>query len=160
MSYIDKTLLPEEKVIYQSHPHWIVVFRSLVGLILIAAFLMMGVRHTLLIISLFSLLGFAAFLSGLIVYYSSEFGITNKRVIMKSGFISRYAFENSLDRIEGIEISQSIMGRIFDYGSIRIRGVSGTNELFSAVRYPFRFRYKVLEEIERQKKLNSCFVPE
>lgn len=160
MSYIDKTLLPEEKVIYRSHPHWIVVFRSLVGLILIAAFLMMGARHTLLIISLFSLLGFAAFLSGLIVYYSSEFGITDKRVIMKSGFISRYAFENSLDRIEGVEISQSIMGRIFDYGSIRIRGVSGTNELFSAVRYPFRFRYKVLEEIERQKKLNSCFVPE
>lgn len=145
MSYIDKTLLPEEKVIYRSHPHWIVVFRSLVGLILMAGFLMMGARHTLLIISLFSLLGFAAFLSGLIVYYSSEFGITNKRVIMKSGFIGRYAFENSLDRIEGVEISQSIMGRIFDYGSIRIRGVSGTKELFSAVRYPFRFRYKVLD---------------
>lgn len=152
MSYIDKTLLPDEKVIYRSHPHWIVVFRSLMGLVLIAGFFMIGIRHTVLIISLFSLLALAAFVSGLIVYYSSEFGITNKRVIMKSGFISRYAFENSLDRIEGVEISQSIMGRIFDYGSIRIRGVSGTNELFSAVRYPFRFRYKVLEEIERQKK--------
>lgn len=113
---------------------------------------MVGTRHTLLIISFFSLLGLVACISGLIVYYSSEFDITDKRVIMKSGLISRYAFENSLDRIEGVEISQSIMGRIFDYGSIRIRGVSGTNELFSAVRYPFRFRYKVLEEIERQKK--------
>ncbi|MGC1855116.1 MAG: PH domain-containing protein [Candidatus Aquirickettsiella sp.] len=151
MGYIDKTLLPDEKVIYRSHPHWIVVFRSLIGLILIAAFLMMGARHTLLIICLFSLLGLAACISGMIVYYSSEFGITDKRVIMKSGFISRYAFENSLDRIEGVEINQSIMGRILDYGSIRIRGVSGTNELFSAVRYPFRFRYKILEEIERQK---------
>lgn len=152
MSYINKTLLPDEKVIYRSHPHWIVVFRSFVALILIAAFLLIGGRYTPLSIGLFSLLGLTACLSGLIVYYSSEFGITDKRVIMKSGFISRYAFENSLDRIEGVEISQSIMGRILDYGSIRIRGVSGTNELFSAVRYPFRFRYKVLEEIERQKK--------
>ena len=154
MNYIDKTLLPGEKIIYRSHPHWIVVFRSLVGLILIAGFLMIAGLHTLLIISLFSLLGLVACLSGLIVYYSSEFGITDKRVIMKSGFINRYAFENSLDRIEGIEINQSIMGRILDYGSIRIRGVSGINELFSAVRYPFRFRYKVLEEVERQKKAN------
>lgn len=152
MGYINKTLLPDEKIIYLSHPHWIVVFRSLVVLILIAAFLLIRGPYSLLFISFFSLLGLVACLPGLIVYYSSEFGITDKRVIMKSGFISRYAFENSLDRIEGVEISQSIMGRIFDYGSIRIRGVSGTNELFSAVRHPFRFRYKVLEEIERQKK--------
>ncbi|OIZ95792.1 hypothetical protein A1D18_01280 [Candidatus Rickettsiella isopodorum] len=152
MNYINKTLLPDEKVIYCSHPHWIIIFRSLMGLILIAGFLMIGGWLTLLLISLFSLLGLATCLSGLIVYYSSEFGITDKRVIMKSGLITRYAYENSLDRIEGIEISQSIMGRIFDYGSIRIRGVSGTNELFSAVCHPFRFRYKVLDEIERQKK--------
>lgn len=151
MSYIDKTLLPDEKVIYRSHPHWIVVFKSLVTLSLIAALATMWARHTLFILSFYSLLGLGVSLSGLIAYYSSEFGITDKRVIMKSGFISRYAFETSLDRIEGVEISQSIMGRIFDYGSVRIRGVSGTNELFSAVRYPFRFRYKVLEEIERQK---------
>ncbi|TLY48180.1 MAG: PH domain-containing protein [Gammaproteobacteria bacterium] len=152
MSYINKTLLPDEKVIYSSHPHWIVFFRSWAILIVIAAFLLIGARPTLLIIGFFSLLALIVCLSGLIVYYSSEFGITDKRVVMKSGFISRVAFENSLDRIEGVEISQSILGRILDYGSIRIRGVSGTNELFSAVCHPFRFRYKVLEEIERQKK--------
>ena len=115
MNYINKTILPDEKVIYCSHPHWIIIFRSLMGLTLIAGFLMIGGWLTLLLISLFSLLGLATCLSGLIVYYSSEFGITDKRVIMKSGLITRYAYENSLDRIEGIEISQSIMGRIFDY---------------------------------------------
>lgn len=150
MSYINKTLLPDEKVIYHSHPHWIIIFRSFVSLVLIVGFLMLGEWHSLLIISLFSLLGLTACLFGLIVYYSSEFGITDKRVILKSGFISCYVFESSLDRIEGVEINQSIMGRILDSGSIRIRGVSGTNELFSAAHYPFRFRYKVLEEIDRQ----------
>lgn len=152
MSYINKTLLPDEKVVYCSHPHWIVFFRYWAILIVIAVFLLIGTRPTLLIIGFFSLLVLIACLSGLIVYYSSEFGITDKRVVMKLGFISRIAFENSLDRIEGVEISQSVLGRILDYGSIRIRGVSGTNELFSAVSHPFRFRYKVLEEIERQKK--------
>jgi uncharacterized membrane protein YdbT with pleckstrin-like domain len=62
--------------------------------------------------------------------------------------ISRYVFENSLDQIEGVEISQNIMVRILGYGLIRIRGVSGSNELFSAACHPFRFRYKVLEEVE------------
>lgn len=152
MSYIKKTLLPDEKIIYLSHPHWIVIFRSCVVLIVITVFLLIGGPPNLLAISFFSVLALIACLTGLIVYYSSEFGITDKRIVMKSGFIARVAFENSLDRIEGVEISQTIMGRIFDYGSIRIRGVSGTNELFSAVCYPFRFRYKALEEIERQKK--------
>ncbi len=152
MSYIKNILLSDEKIIYRRHPHWIVVLRSWMVLIVLAAFLLIGGHPTLLSICLFSIFALIVCLSGLIIYYSSEYGITDKRVVMKSGFISRVTFENALDRIEGVEISQSIMGRILDYGSIRIRGVSGTNELFSAVCYPFRFRYKVLEEIERQKK--------
>ncbi|MEN9917314.1 MAG: hypothetical protein RLY40_1253 [Pseudomonadota bacterium] len=152
MSYINKTLLPDEKIIYRSHPHWIVVFRSWTVLMLVTILLLIGSRPNLLAIIFFAVLLFVVCLSGLIVYYTSEFGITNKRIVMKSGFISRVAFEHSLDRIEGVEINQSIIGRILDYGTIRIRGVSGTNELFSAVGYPFRFRYKVLDEIERQKK--------
>ena len=153
MSYIKNTLLPDEKIIYLSHPHWIVIFRPCMVSIVIISFLLLGSRPSLLIISFCSVLTLIACVSGLIVYYSSEFGITDKRIVMKSGFMGRVAFENSLDCIEGIEISQSIMGRILDYGSICIRGVSGTNELFSAVCHPFRFRYKVLEEIERQKKI-------
>lgn len=151
MSYIKSILLSDEKIIYRRHPHWIVVLRSWMVLI-IAAFLLVRGHPTLLSICLFSILALIVCLSGLIFYYSSEYGITDKRIVMKSGFISRVAFENSLDLIERVEISQSIMGRILDYGSIRIWGVSGTNELFSAVCYPFRFRYKVLEEIERQKR--------
>lgn len=152
MSYLNKTLLPDEKIICRSRPHWIVVFRSWTILLLIAAFLLIKGRSTLFVISFFSLLGLVICLSRLIVYFFSEFGITNKRVVIKLGFIGRVAFENSLDQIEEMAINQSIMGRILDYGSIRIRSVSGANELFSAVRHPFRFRYKVLEEIERQKK--------
>lgn len=152
MSYIKNILLSDEKIIYRRHPHWIVVLKSWVVLIIIATFLLVGGHPTLLRISLFSILALIVCLSGLIIYYSSEYGITDKRVVMKSGFINRVAFENSLDRIEGVDINQSIMGRILGYGSIRIREVSGNNELFSAVCYPFRFRYKVLEEIERQKK--------
>lgn len=156
MSYIAKTLLPNEKVIYHSHPHWIIVFRPLVGSVILLAFfpLLIGNHYAIWIISFFTLLGLIICLSELIIYYSSEFGITDKRVIMKSGFINRYAFENSLDRIEGVEIKQSIMGRILDYGSIRIHEISGTNELFSAINHPFRFRYKILEEIEKHKKSN------
>ncbi len=122
MSYIKNILLSDEKIIYRRYPHWIVVLKSWVVLIIIAAFLLIRGQPTLLSISLFSILALIVCLSGLIIYYSSEYGITDKRVVMKSGFISRVSLENVLDRIEEVEISQSIMGRILDYGSIRIRG--------------------------------------
>ena len=150
MNYIDKILLSDEKLIYRSHPHWIIFFRPVVSLLLaIGAFY----GGFILMASLAGLISFLGCLSALIVYYSSEFVITNQRVIIKLGFIRRYCFENVLNRVEGVEVEQSILGRLLDYGLVRIRGVGGSVESFPAVSNPLLFRYKIQTQIERQRSI-------
>ena len=127
MNYIDKILLSDEKLIYRSHPHWIIFFRPVISLLLAICAFYWGL---ILMADLAGLITLLSCLSALMVYYTSEFGITNQRVIIKLGFIRRYSFENALNRIEAVEVEQSILGRLLDYGTIRIRGVGGSAELF------------------------------
>lgn len=148
MNYIDKILLSDEKLVYRSHPHGIIFFRPLIGLLLTIFAFYEGI---ILIASLAGLITLLGCLSALIAYCTTEFAITNQRVISKLGLIRRYSFENALNRIEGVEVEQSILGRLFDYGSIRIRGVGGSAELFSAVPNPLLFRHKIQTQIERQR---------
>jgi uncharacterized membrane protein YdbT with pleckstrin-like domain len=150
MNYIDKILLSDEKLIYRSHPHWIIFFRPVISLLLAICAFYWGL---ILMADLAGLITLLSCLSALMVYYTSEFGITNQRVIIKLGFIRRYSFENALNRIESVEVEQSILGRLLDYGTIRIRGVGGSAELFPAVPNPLLFRHKVQTQIERQRTI-------
>ena len=150
MNYIDKILLSDEKLIYRSHPHWIIFFRPVIRLLLAICAFYWGL---ILMADLAGLITLLSCLSALMVYYTSEFGITNQRVIIKLGFIRRYSFENALNRIEAVEVEQSILGRLLDYGTIRIRGVGGSAELFPAVPNPLLFRHKVQTQIERQRTI-------
>ena len=63
------------------------------------------------------LIGFFALLSPLIDYATSEFGVTNKRVIIKVGFLRRKTLELLLRHVEAISVDQSVMGRLLNYGS-------------------------------------------
>ena len=146
MSYIDQTLSSNEFVFYRCRPHWIIFskpfFTLLAGLLVFywGLHLMAGI---------FLFVALLSWLSAIVAYFTSEFGITNQRVVIKLGFIRRYSFENSLTRIEGIEVDQSIFGRFLDYGSICIRGVGGSGELFPAVPSPLVLRQKVQEQLNQ-----------
>ncbi len=144
MSYIDQTLSVNETVLYRCRPHWIIFYRHFFSLLAGLLVYHWGLHFIGAVFVGISLLGcFFAF----IAYFTSEFGITNQRVVIKLGFIRRYSFENLLTRIESIEIDQSILGRFLNYGSIRIRGVGGSGELFPAVPDPLLFRQKVQEQL-------------
>ena len=53
---------------------------------------------------------------------SIEQGVTNKRVILKTGIISRHTEEMKLSSIETVEIEQSIWGWMFGYGTVKLTG--------------------------------------
>jgi len=76
---------------------------------------------------------------------TSEFAITNKRVIMKVGLIRRKALEMNLSKIESVNVDQTIMGRILGYGTITIIGTGGTRESFASISKPMEFR-RVFQE--------------
>ncbi len=160
MRYIHKTLLEDEQIVYMTHPHWIVfvpsVFIFVIALILfgfgpnVPGFNLRIHGFTLyeiisLACGLYALLRFAL---TYITYHSSEYGVTNKRVLMKTGWIQRNAMEIFLEKIEGVHVDQTIMGRIFKYGSVIIIGTGGSKDPFVNVPNPLHFRKLVQQEMD------------
>ena len=52
----------------------------------------------------------------------TEIGVTDRRVIFKKGFIRRDTIEINMDKVESVEVDQSILARLLDYGYVRVRG--------------------------------------
>lgn len=156
-NYIDSTLLPEEKVKYRTNRHWIIFSPTVLWLILTfgaAFFLPRGIlepiplffwgyeTEELLTLALFAI----TVMSGIynyVDYVCSEFGITNKRVLMKVGLIRRFSLEIFLERIESIHVRQGITGRIVGFGTIQVIGTGGTHDYFRYIPEPLEFRQRV-----------------
>jgi uncharacterized membrane protein YdbT with pleckstrin-like domain len=72
--------------------------------------------------------------------WTTETDVTDLRIIHKTGFIRRQTFEMSLDKVESVDVNQSILGRIFDYGDVTILGVGKSEETITTVSSPLSFR--------------------
>jgi uncharacterized membrane protein YdbT with pleckstrin-like domain len=79
----------------------------------------------------------------LIAYLTSEFGVTSKRVIVKVGLVQRQTLELLLRQVEAISVDQSIMGRVFNYGSVTLSGTGGVRGVFHNIAAPLDFRRKI-----------------
>jgi len=84
-------------------------------------------------------------------FLSTEYGVTNKRLIMKRGVVSLNVAEISIDRIESIYCRRGLFGRIFRYGTIVVGGVGGKVPQFYMVRRPFALRRKIVDILEKNK---------
>jgi uncharacterized membrane protein YdbT with pleckstrin-like domain len=88
----------------------------------------------------------------LVLFLSSEFGITSKRVLGKTGFIRRTSLDIVLNKVEAIRLSQSILGRILNYGDIEVTGTGGTDEILRFIPDPLIFRKVVQEQLAAQEE--------
>ena len=88
-------------------------------------------------------------LGSCIRYISTEFSVTTKRVLVKTGFISRRVLEFRLQKVEGISIEQGVLGRILDYGNITVVGAGGSKECFTLIANPMKCRQEVLAQMDR-----------
>ena len=146
MSYIDETLLPDEHVVYRTALHWIIFLRPvlviLVGLVLLIAF-----RTVPLVGAPILLLGVLLLFAPLVAYWSTELGVTNKRMIVKVGFIRRRTLELLLRQVEALSVDQSLSGRMLDYGTITLSGTGGVREVFHRVREPLELRRRIQGQV-------------
>jgi uncharacterized membrane protein YdbT with pleckstrin-like domain len=146
MSYIDGNLLPGEQVVYRTRLHWLLfatpVLFTVIVLLPIAWMLnkqTWGQYYPWIPITLALLI----LLTTYIKRQSSDFAVTNKRVMMKVGVFSTRSIELVLNKVEAIAVNQSLMGRIFGYGDIVVTGSGGTKEAFSNIQGPLAFRRAV-----------------
>lgn len=164
MSYIDKTLVPGERVIYTTRLHWIVMLGHIFIAIVFAvggSFLLyyandkkaklqpadlhvlMGAGIVLIVTALLVLL------AGSVRRNATEMAVTNRRVVIKKGLASRTTIEMLLNKVETIEVSEPTMGRMLGYGSITMVGTGGTSEPFHKMNHPLEFRSHVQQQIEK-----------
>ena len=113
-SYVEQNLLPHEAITHRAHLHWI-RFLTWRGLLTLG-------------------------IAPLIDRWTSEYVITNKRIVVKTGLVSRHTLEMNLDKIETINVEQSIIGRLLGFGSVTIIGTGGTNERVDRIAGPMEFR--------------------
>lgn len=163
-SYIDSNLMHDERVVFRTRPHWI-IFTSAIAFV-VAAFALFTIGPFTRVgqwqiggRSLFALLGSIGLLCSVVVgivayidYISSEYGITNKRVLIKLGFISRQSLEVLMPKIESIAVVQSIPGRVFSYGTIIISGTGGSKDACRNIPYPLQFRKLIQEQIDEYEE--------
>lgn len=124
-SYVESALSNGEQVIYQGK----VSIWSLIPLILVGF-----------VFLLFWGLGLLFWIAAAISYFTTELAITNKRVIAKFGLISRRTIEINLHKIESIQVNQSILGRIFNFGSIVVSGAGNPQAPIPGISSPMQFR--------------------
>jgi len=126
MRYVENNLIQGEQVVYRAELHWIIFIWP--------------------VIFSFVLIGIPWLIAAILQKKTTEMAVTNKRVIIKTGIISRRTIEMNLSKIENIEVNQSLIGRIFGYGIITIVGTGGTHEPFKNVSQPLDFRKSVLAQ--------------
>jgi uncharacterized membrane protein YdbT with pleckstrin-like domain len=147
--YIDDILQPGEKVLYSTNAHWVFFGPALLLWILAAALLVGsglvpgGGPLVLVGWSLAAIVALVALYKTITAWFhrwTTETDVTNLRVVHKTGFISRKTFEMSLDKVESVDVNQSILGRLFDYGDVTILGVGEGKETIATIASPLSFR--------------------
>jgi uncharacterized membrane protein YdbT with pleckstrin-like domain len=146
--YIDEILQPGEKVLYSTNAHWM-FYLPAIGAWLIALVLLILSRLTtndtlvLLCLASAAVIAIVALYLTLKAWFhrmTTETDVTNRRVVHKTGFIQRRTFEMALDKVESVDVYQSIMGRILNYGDVTIMGVGEGKETISTIAAPLAFR--------------------
>lgn len=134
--YVDEVLIEGERVVYSGHiTLWSLWHFLLFGVVLSVV----GVGLILLIIAY-------------VRYKSTELAITNKRVIAKTGFISRHTIELNINRVESIQVTQGVLGRIFNFGTLIISGGGNPQAPIAGISNPLAFR-KAFIEVQDQASI-------
>ena len=150
MGYLEQHLMPGEKIAYRTTLHWIIfllpalLFLAALGFLIAAAVGRAGPWGYLGGIS--GLVCVLATVWRYITYATSEFGVTDKRVIAKVGWIGTHSIEILLTKVEAVRVDQGIWGRILGYGTVVVTGSGGTQEPFAVIASPFEFSKRVQEQ--------------
>lgn len=149
MSYVDKNLMQGEEVIYRAKIHWYIFLPAIIFFVFGIFLFSKNTDGGGAIFGLISIL-ISIYLSikAAISRASTELAVTSKRVIAKFGFIRRNTIELNHSKVESFHVDQSILGRIFDFGTIVINGTGGGKTPIPNIDAPLVFRRNAMESID------------
>jgi uncharacterized membrane protein YdbT with pleckstrin-like domain len=149
MRYVRRVLQPGETVVYETRLHWLIYLRAILALIVCGFFIggaISSAGHQNISLALwiaaaiFALLALSAGLGAFVRRTTTELAVTDHRVIYKTGLLSRHTLEMNRSKVESVDVNQTILGRIFGYGTIIVRGTGGSLEPMRRIADPLTFR--------------------
>lgn len=133
-SYVEGALVKDERIVHIGH----ISLWSLAGPIALGT----------LLLPVFGL-GLIFWGVAYVRYKTTELAITNRRVIAKFGFISRKTVEINIAKVESIQVDQTVMGRMFNFGTVLISGAGDPQAPITGISDPLAFRKAFIEAQDR-----------
>jgi uncharacterized membrane protein YdbT with pleckstrin-like domain len=153
-SYIEDTLIQGENILHRGQLSLWMLWRPIaMSIVLLASGI--GVAFTPLHYGVALALGAAGLgygLSAYIRHISTEVALTNKRLVSKTGFLSRNTSEINLTKVEGLQVQQSGLGIMFKFGTITFSGTGTAHAPLVGLRDPSGFRRAFMEALEANKR--------
>ncbi len=158
MGYIEESLLPAEQVRWRTKLHWIAFMWP--AILLLAPFLLglmrsgrggglgLGVPE---LASIFMPIGLIWLILAALNVRTSEFAITDKRVLAKVGFVRRATIEIFLTKVESVRLQQTMFGRLLDYGTVTVGGTGGSISQLKNIDDPLQFRRAIQAQISGEE---------
>jgi uncharacterized membrane protein YdbT with pleckstrin-like domain len=147
MTYLHKNLAPGETLAYLARLHWAMFVAPLVLMVLapVALIIFAARMHGPAVYLPVALLAVALIwlVSRYVTYATTEFGVTNQRIVLKRGMIGIETKEIMLSRVEAIQVLQTVPGRVFNFGDVIVTGTGGTKERLTMIASPQAFRAQV-----------------
>lgn len=170
MAYVEKILLPDERIIYAATLHWVIYLH---GLLITASAGFVGHFSKIFLSIAFGdqlagqfakpvsaismvvvLVGALLLLFAYLRQTSTEIVVTNKRLIAKYGIVSRATFEILVNRITGANFDQSVMGRMMGFGTVLVHGAGGEISPIDNVADPQLFYRALVSVLEKYQPNN------
>jgi uncharacterized membrane protein YdbT with pleckstrin-like domain len=139
MSYLKHVIQPGERIVMVGHISWVIYHRAIFCLILGGVLLILesvlvapSDPRADLMYGTAVLFGVAALVTAVrawFIRWTTEIAVTDKRIIFKRGFINRHTAEMNVDKVTTVDVNQSILGRIFDYGWVHIHAAGGVGAM-------------------------------
>lgn len=138
--------MAEQSIIYYARLHRIIFFWPIIFL-MVSVFLFFSSEQLRFPSLIFA--GVILFwgLMTWVTYYFSSLTLKDKLVTLRTGLLVRKTFDIALDKVESIDISQSILGSIFRYGTLVITGTGGTRHSINYLCKPLTCRRRIEQQM-------------
>jgi uncharacterized membrane protein YdbT with pleckstrin-like domain len=150
MSYVQQVLQPDETLRFRTSIHWFVFIYAVLALAIALAFLgwYLAVENPSgLLLYGAGVFGAVAVLLAIPAWLKrigTEIAVTDRRIISKRGLIRRRTTEVNMDKVESVDVDQSVLGRLLGYGSVTVRGTGEGIATLHDIAHPLEFRNKVM----------------
>jgi uncharacterized membrane protein YdbT with pleckstrin-like domain len=149
MTYVNSILEPGEHVRYHTTVTWTIYMPAVLLAICALASLLGAMSYADMVnigwfaAIVFALAAVVAFIPAWFRRWTTEIAVTDRRIILKRGLIRRHTVEMNMQKVESVDVDQTLIGRLFNYGNVTIRGTGSSFESLRMIDAPLKLRTTV-----------------